>query len=345
MSALRRVAEPRAERLIEELLSAQGWDVRRPPAGDTLAQQEYKDVPSLREALATCAKAGTGGAGVPEYVLVDRRSLVPLAVFEGKATVRQIDEAEDDVKVYGDAMRAAGMNVLAVAIAGTEEQRFEIRVLKWDGKSAWRPLTYEGNAITWVPDREKMARVLADRRLFELRPAIPPLDVLQARADEINGLLRESGLKDDFRPAAIGAIMLALWWSRGQIRRDPRHVLSDINESCGKAFWTAKKPDLALSLRVDEANEKLANRAPRICQILERLNITTLTAEHDYLGTLYEEFFRYTGGNTIGQYFTPRHITSLMAELCAIDQTDVVLDPAWHRGIPCGGNGSDAARV
>jgi type I restriction enzyme M protein len=89
---------------------------------------------------------------------------------------------------------------------------------------------------------------------------------------------------------------------------------------------------LAQSIKVEEANQKLAIRAPRICQVLERLNITTLTAEHDYIGTLYEEFFRYTGGNTIGQYFTPRHIAKFMADLCAVTKDDVTLDIACGTG-------------
>jgi predicted RNA methylase len=47
---------------------------------------------------------------------------------------------------------------------------------------------------------------------------------------------------------------------------------------------------------------------------------------------LYEAFFRYTGGNTIGQYFTPRHITKMMVDICGITRDDVVLDPACGTG-------------
>jgi type I restriction-modification system DNA methylase subunit len=126
--------------------------------------------------------------------------------------------------------------------------------------------------------------------------------------------------------------MLALWQSKGNIRKDPEHILPDINEACRKAFWAAKKADLAASLRVDEANDTLSIKARRIVTILERLNVTVLTAEHDYLGQLYETFFRYTGGNTIGQYFTPRHIAAMMADLCEVGKDDIVLDPACGTG-------------
>src|SRR6202040_2234298 len=76
----------------------------------------------------------------------------------------------------------------------------------------------------------------------------------------------------------------------------------------------------------------LARNARRIVAILELLNVNVLTAEHDYLGQLYETFFRYTGGNTIGQYFTPRHIARMMADLCEVERSDVVLDPACGTG-------------
>ena len=126
--------------------------------------------------------------------------------------------------------------------------------------------------------------------------------------------------------------MLALWHSKGEVRRDPSVILRDINSACRDAFVAAGKPELAKSLRVDEANFKLREKARRIATILERLNITVLTAEHDYLGQLYEAFFRYTGGNSIGQYFTPRHITKMMVDVCEVTKQDIVLDPACGTG-------------
>ncbi len=325
-----RIAERRSERLIEELLEAQGWDIRRPPAGELLTQQEYRDFIALREALDTASKTGARH-GVPEFVLVARKSGDPLAVFEAKAKASAISEAVAEATRYGEALFAAGFSPLAVAVAGTRDDTFDVRVLK-RRTSGWEPVTYEGHPITWIPSRDQLARARAARTSVDLRPTIPPPEVLKDKAEEINGLLREAGLKDDFRPAAIGAIMLALWKSEGALRRDPRFILADVNQACQQAFWDAKKPDLAKSLHVDEANEKLAVRTLRISQILERLNITNLTAEHDYLGALYEEFFRYTGGNTIGQYFTPRHITRLMADLADVGKNDVVLDPACGTG-------------
>lgn len=94
----------------------------------------------------------------------------------------------------------------------------------------------------------------------------------------------------------------------------------------------AKKVELGKSLQINEANTKLANTAWEILSILEKLNVVNASFDHDYLGQLYETFFRYTGGNTIGQYFTPRHITRFMADLCEVTKNDKVIDPACGTG-------------
>ena len=331
MSIPARVSEVRTEHLLTELLTAQGWDVRRPPNGELLRQQEYKDHSHLRDIFKGRGKGSGGGSGLPEAMLVNRSTYQPVAVIEAKAKAADLSIAIKEVKDYGCACVDAGFAPLAVAVAGTTEDDFAVRVLKWTGKQ-WANITYDGKPIGWIPNRTDMELLRAPSSPVELRPSIPSPEVLAERADEINRLLRESGVKDDARPGVVGAIMLALWQSGGLIRKEPEHILIDINQACGKAFWKAKKPDLAASLRVDEANEKLAVKARRIAAILERLNVTVLTAEHDYLGQLYETFFHYTGGNTIGQYFTPRHVAALMADLVDVALDDVVLDPACGTG-------------
>lgn len=331
MAAPARVAEVRAEGLLTELLRAQGWDVRKPPVGEMLRQHEYKDFPALADILRGISKTGKGD-GRPEAFLINRETLQPLAVVEAKSDAESIEKAVREVtEVYGRASIAAGYTPLAIALAGVDEDNFKVRVLKWNG-SAWRPITYDGDPITWIPNQVDVERLIPPAAGTELRPTPPPAEVLAERADEMNRLLRESGIKDEFRPAAVAAIMLAIWQSKGEIRRDPRYILRDINESCRDAFIKAGKADLAKSLRVDEANDHLARNARQIALILDRLGVPVLTAEHDYLGQLYETFFRYTGGNTIGQYFTPRHVAAMMADMTDVSPDDVVLDCACGTG-------------
>ena len=324
------VSERRTEHLLNDLLDSQGWDRRRPPQGDIVFQHEYRAFPELREALAKASKSGPS-QGIPEAILIDRDSNTPIAVVETKPIAAEINSAINDAQGYAAALYHNGNHPLAVGLAGTSEDGFALRVSK-QIRSTWELITYDRHPINWIPTRADLVLIAAPTGPTEIRPSIPPIEVLAARADEINRLLRESRIKDGFRPAVVAAVMLALWHSRGELRRDLRYILGDINRACRDAFVKAGRTDLANSLRVEEANDKLREKARRIATILERLNVTVLTAEHDYLGHLYETFFRYTGGNTIGQYFTPRHITSMMADVCEVTKDDVVLDPACGTG-------------
>jgi len=326
-----RISEVRTENLLTELLKAQGWDVSRPPKGELLRQGEYKDHPHLLEIFKGKSKSSGGGDGLPEALLVDE-NIQPLAVVEAKGSVRDLPKAVAEVTAkYGTWCVEAGYSPLAIAIAGTADDSFGVQVFKW-AKGKWNIVTYDGNPINWIPNRVDLEHLRAPNTLAELRPSVPPAEVLAARADEINRMLREANITDAQRPAILGAIMLALWKSKGKIRRDPEYILGDINEASQKAFWTAEKAKIADSLHVPVANKALARSAIRIATILERLNVTVLNAETDYLGQLYETFFSYVGGNTIGQIFTPRHIAAFMTELTDVQRDDDVLDPACGTG-------------
>lgn len=331
-NSAKRASERRAEHLLNDLLDTQGWDRKRPPLGDVLFQHEYRSFPELELTLRGASKSGRGH-GVPEALLVDRETGAPLAIIEAKANRVDAALALAEAETYGDAFVRQGYYPVSIGLAGGDSD-FVLLVSKWNGVK-WTPVTYDARPIGWIPTRDDIERIAAPSYPSELRPTMPPAEVLALRADEINRLLRESAIKDEFRPAVVAAVMLALWQAGRagtEIRRDPNNILKDINSACREAFVLAGKSNLSSSIRVDEANVKLRVNAKRIAAILERLNVSVLTAEHDYLGQLYETFFRYTGGNTIGQYFTPRHVAAVMADLCEIGITDIVLDPACGTG-------------
>ena len=327
----KRRSERRTEHLVMDLLTAQGWDTRKPPKGNIYQQHEYKDDQDLFELLSKASKSTGKHAGLPEAIVVDTEHQQPLAVVEAKASRSDLAKAVAEACSYADALAQGNYRPLAIGIAGTESDDFDIETRKWNG-AQWVPITYEGRPINWIPNEADLKRVGNPTGPVEIRPTIPPAEVLASKADEINRLLRESDIKDEFRPIHVAAVMLALWSEKGNIRRSPDNILKDVNQACREAFLRAGKPQLAKSIAVNEANKKLQERAPRITSILERLNVAVLTAEHDYLGQLYETFFRYTGGNTIGQYFTPRHIARFLADVCLTTPDDIVLDIACGTG-------------
>src|SRR4029077_72186 len=172
-SPLRREAEIRAEHLLTEMLKAQGWDVRRPPAGDLLRQQEYKVYPHLLSIFHGRSRSGRGGDALPEGVLLDKPGQSPLAVIEVKARADDLSEAEADAEHYGAACIDAGYTPLVIALAGADEEDFKLRVKKWDGR-AWRPVTYDGQPIGWIPNRADTQRLTVSDAPSEIRPTVPP---------------------------------------------------------------------------------------------------------------------------------------------------------------------------
>ncbi|MDX1951174.1 MAG: restriction endonuclease subunit M, partial [Verrucomicrobiota bacterium] len=296
------VSEIRAEDAARELLAIRGWDVAPPPRGNLLRRNEYLAYPLLAEALAQSSKSG-GGQGYPDFIVVDNRQKLPLIIGETKAARDKINNASAEARSYASAFTRMGINVLAVGVAGSVQHDISVRVQKREDDH-WRSIEFRRNPIEWIPTPDETQRLLLNPDLFILDPEVPPAQVLETKAEEINRILRECRISDARRPAAVAAFMVGVWKTQGQIRIQPAHVLSDINAACRKAFQDAGKHELVDSIVVDAANDALADQAHRILRILRLLNVTTLTGAHDYLGQLYEHFFRFAGGNTIGQFFT-----------------------------------------
>lgn len=322
-------SEVRTEHSINDLLNIQGWHTGRPPKGSVVRQNEYKAFPQIAEIFKGKSKTQKGGDGYPDFLIIDNNTLRPLMVIEAKADENDLSDAINEAQWYANACREAGHEVIAIGIAGQEKTEVAVSVQKhYNGD--WRKITYQGKPISWIPNSKDLDNILSVDSLIDLAPTIPRPEVLAEKADLINRILREAAIKDEYRPAHVGAMMLALWQTKGKIRKDPDYVLSDINRACKQAFNSSGKSHLALE--VNEENVKLANSSWEILATLEKLNVVTAILDHDYLGQLYETFFRYTGGNTIGQYFTPRHVTRFMADICQTTPVDKVIDPACGTG-------------
>jgi type I restriction-modification system DNA methylase subunit len=325
------LSEARTEDVVRDLLDIQGWKLDHPPRGSVIRKNEYKSFPELDAVFKGRSKTGRGDA-YPDFLIVSTKSHRPLMIIEAKADEKEFEKATKEACLnYGEACRDAGHQIIAVGVAGQERTTIHISASKFhNGK--WERICYENSPISWVPTSDDIEKLITSHELMDLAPIIPRPEILADKADLINRILREAHVKDEYWPASVGATMLALWESRGNLRRNPENILGDINKACKEAFERAGKSELAMSLYVDEANEKLASSCWQILSTLERLNVATALFAHDYLGQLYETFFQYTGGNTIGQYFTPRHITRLMADICEVTKEDIVVDPTCGTG-------------
>jgi len=327
---MKKYSEQRARRTAIDLLELRGWNTTSVMSGGQLLEEgEYKNYRALDNIFSVASKKGES-YGRPDFLLVDSRlGLKPVVVIETKSNSGKIDEAIADATHYGDFCRAKNIDVICVGIAGSHEELFSIRVCKYiDG--SWADLTLNGLKVDWIPSYTQAIRILSDKYSLNVHPEIPTKSALNSYAELMNEILRECKIKDEFRPIIAATFMLALW--KGDVSTDKNIVLNQVNSNAELALRKANKPELAQSLRVDIENEMLASRAWEIIDILSKLNIRSFGNEHDYLGQLYETFFRYTGGNTIGQYFTPRHIIDFVCKLISLGRDDVVFDPACGTG-------------
>lgn len=325
------LSEQRTEDVVMDLLDIQGYATSRPPKGHVVRQNEYKAFSELSDIFKGRSKSGKGDA-YPDFLVIAEDTRRPQMVIETKADENDLNQAvKEACDIYGQACLEAGHSVVAVGVAGQEKTGIRVAASHFVA-GEWKPICHEARPISWIPARKDLVRLIGDNPVSDIAPVVPRPEVLAERADMINRLLREAGIKDEFRPAYVGAMMLGLWQSQGKISREPSKVLVDVNLACQEAFSLAGKKELAESLMVNEANSKLANSAWRILSTLENLNVVNASFDHDYLGQLYETFFRYTGGNTIGQYFTPRHVALFMANLCETTRDDKVIDPACGTG-------------
>ena len=325
-----RLSEQRARVLAREILTFRGWDTRPVSSGGQLLEEsEYRNYPSLMKIFEQQSKTGPG-FGKPDFLFVESfQSLKPIIVIDTKPQAQSIAKAIEDTNHYGNAIHKNGQNVLCVAIAGAEHELCEIRVQR-KIKDLWVDLTLHGKPIDWVPSLSQASKILSLADVTEVSPERPPDHVLAKQAQILNEIFRECKIKDEFRPTYAATFMLGLWY--GDVSSDSSVVLSQINANSAQALQKAGRGELAESLRVDSENENLSVQSWKIIDILKKLNIQSFSSEHDYLGQLYETFFRYTGGNTIGQYFTPRHIIDMMCDLVVVSPDDVVFDPACGTG-------------
>jgi len=188
--------------------------------------------------------------------------------------------------------------------------------------------------------------------------------VLMDVASELHEDMRNYGsLEGENKATVISGILLALkgdknllinmTGSQDDAARDGDKIISAINtylNSTGvkpkdsNANWNGKINILmnkfafiATNPYLNEPN-KLIGMTP-LKYFAKKLNDNVLhhlgnNTEFDILGNFYGEFVKYGGndGNSLGIVLTPKHITSLMAELIDIQPEDKVLDPACGSG-------------
>jgi len=147
----------RTEAVARELLEIRGWNLSRPPKGNVLWKNEYRDYPHLLEAMLGRGKLGQGGDAYPDFLVVTPEAH-PLIVGETKASESKVDLAISEAcDFYGEAFADKGIRVLAAGIAGDDKSNIEVRVKKRSMRE-WRQIEYREKPIQWLPTPEENQR-------------------------------------------------------------------------------------------------------------------------------------------------------------------------------------------
>ena len=125
-------SEQRARQVAVELLKVRGWNTNPSnKSGQTLEENEYKNVEHLEKIFKGKSKSGKGD-GYPDFLLVNSCiGLKPLLILETKASAAQAQEAINDAIHYSNACNKNSHDVLCVGVAGGEK---ELDVLTITGK-------------------------------------------------------------------------------------------------------------------------------------------------------------------------------------------------------------------
>ena len=262
----------------------------------------------------------------PDYVLYQSNTDNPIVIIEAKRKGQNVDQAiEDANRKYA--------KPLGVRIIFAYDGAF---FKSWHTVSN-KELFIDGVAVTQLLTERKLLRFIAEgHSISELTPTVK-----HSRAELItifqaaNNLLRKEGLREGIERFTEFANLLFLKliseMEKDRDARGEKRILGDVY--CWEAFANLDAPRMlqyinntVLPHLVAEYNhsgdvfqDKLLIQKPNTLeQIIRKLSGTNfIDTDSDVKGDAFEYFLRdsITVGNDLGEYFTPRHLVSLMIEL------------------------------
>lgn len=313
--------EATIDAIVDDVVNLQGWgDI----GSKVVYRRNFKDMPDVEHVI--------GELQNPPYALLLQEG-VPQAVIYTHEDLGCRDAALEMAQAAAEAMKGKVEDEppLAISAIGSGKTGFLISVAQ-KVKNRWVPVSCHGQPMSWMPTPKDVEQIRAKQDCLELEPHIPTSSKLKKVCERIDRTLRDAKIKDSERALIVGAASLALWYTKGKIRRTADFVIHDINRATKAAFAQAGWGEPPRPLIINEQNVLLAERLWRVILELEKLGLAVATENHDFLGQIYEYVVRYSSGNTLGQYFTPMHIARFMAQLADVRPESVILDPTCGTG-------------
>jgi type I restriction enzyme M protein len=278
---------------------------------------------------------------MPDYVLYESGTDVPIGVIEAKRPGKSLDAAMDQcIKRYAEPLKAT----LAFAFNDTFVYAKHVgqnRVLKIDGEevldfidqlTALR-FIYEGAEILSIPKGIKFSR-----------------NELISIFKDVNNLLRKEGLRFGYeRFSAFAEILFLKLIDEYERLDEAKGIKRRFEEKfCWSHFTKLKRGGDLLDFLKDSVWKRLQieygdifetflsiKNGSTLDEIIEKIEPINLTAtETDIKGDAFEYFLKSVTNGTkdLGEYFTPRHIVKTMVNLVKPVYGEKIYDPFCGTG-------------
>jgi type I restriction enzyme M protein len=325
--------ETATRKKIDLILNNLGWNT----------DESNKDCNVFTERAKTVEQDKKFGGDDPDYVLYKSGTDEPIAIIEAKRKGQDVDEAITDAeKKYA---RPLGVKII-FAYDGAFFRSWHTEAKK--------ELLIDGITVTQLVPEKKLLRFLDEG--YGISETSPKIKHSRAELISIfkwaNGLLRKEGLREGIERFTEFANLLFLKLiSELELEREkegeppvlPPQYLWKTFCDLDPTLMLNYINDTILPYLVDRYNHsgdvfqsKLVIKNPKtLKQIVDRLSaINLMDAESDVKGDAFEYFLKdsITVGNDLGEYFTPRHLVSLMTDLLEPKFGEKIYDPTCGTG-------------
>lgn len=333
--------------------------------------EQTSDIKEVKNALKNASKQGGRGVGKPEFVFLLNQTLVVIEDKPSTSELVKYNETgELDLTVplatakyavngavhYAKHIteKALGyQEVLAIGATGSHEQReVEAWFVEFNIEKKEHGIKKIGTIINWSDlSPEHFDEWYAKHVLGIDKESLAEVELKSFAAEMHEDLRNYANLEGENKATVVSAILLALSYDSAiaeQLngRRDGVTILRAVEDYMDEHAISPnfKKKIVLDKFRFLENNVALNAKSARLGGKTPVKYFTDkLTTIHhhfqsntnfDILGNFYGEFTKYGGsdGNSLGIVLTPRHITSLMADLIDVQATDYVLDPTAGSG-------------
>ncbi|MCH8902670.1 MAG: N-6 DNA methylase [Bacteroidetes bacterium] len=311
--------------ILTELASKKGWS-----KSQVYTQQESQNIPVIAKYLKNKR---------PENVVQVNDAM--LYIIEAKNTRKKLNQAlKEAEKDYADLINkgSAVKATFVTGIAGNDEEGF-VAKSKFLENGRWTIITENEIEVTGLLSKTQIDRILETKSAAIKDYEIDEKEFLQS-AENINQILHDGAINNDYRARVISALLLALVeGSSLDLAANPSRLIQSINLRVDMMLRKHGKQDFARYIKIDlpsseDNHVKFKQAIIKTIQELLELNIrSAMKSGKDVLGKFYEVFLKYgNGAKEIGIVLTPRHLTRFAAEVLNVTEDDLVYDPTCGTG-------------